>query len=208
VPGVGLIVGLGNPGLRYQDTRHNAGFWFLAAIAHETPGVAWKTEPRFHGQLAKVVIAGRAVRLFQPHTYMNRSGLGVGEVSRYFQIEPEEILIAHDDLDLPPGTVRLKRGGGDGGHNGLRDLIAHLDSREFVRLRIGIGHPGSRAGVVDYVLSVPPEEQRQLALAAIGEALGVLPSILEGNLDEAMNRLHSRNSGAPAPGACPGRDPS
>ncbi len=190
--GIGLVAGLGNPGPGYEGTRHNAGFWLVEALARRA-GAALREEPRFRARLARAEVHGRDLRLLEPLTYMNRSGEAVAAVARFYRYPPEAILVAHDDLDLPPGAVRLKRGGGHGGHNGLRDVIARLGSRDFFRLRLGIGHPGPGADVVGYVLSRPPAAERAAIEAAIEAALEALPDILSGEprrLDRAMSRLH------------------
>jgi PTH1 family peptidyl-tRNA hydrolase len=185
-----LLVGLGNPGSQYDKTRHNAGFWFLDELASRS-GMSFRDEGRFQGAAAKLERKGGVIYLLKPLTYMNRSGQSVAALTKYFKIEPEEILVAHDELDLPPGQVRLKRGGGHGGHNGLRDLISSLGSAEFFRLRLGIGHPGDRAAVVKYVLSEPSRVDEGLVHEAITKALDFLPDILDGNVSAAMNRLHA-----------------
>ncbi|HHQ43095.1 MAG TPA: aminoacyl-tRNA hydrolase, partial [Chromatiales bacterium] len=177
---------------RHEGTRHNAGFWFVEALARRA-GVALREEPRFRARLARAEVHGRDLRLLEPLTYMNHSGEAVAAVARFYRYPLEAILVVHDDLDLPPGAVRLKRGGGHGGHNGLRDIIARLGSRDFLRLRLGIGHPGPGADVVGYVLSRPPAAERAAIEAAIEAALEALPDILSGEprrLDRAMSRLH------------------
>jgi len=189
LPGVALVAGLGNPGPRYESTRHNAGFWFVDRLA-EVCGARLREESRFHGALGQCLLAERTLRLLRPATFMNRSGQSVAAVVRYFDLPAEALLVAHDDLDLPPGTVRLKRGGGHGGHNGLRDIIAHLGTKDFLRLRIGIGHPGHRDAVVDYVLTRPRPEEREAIDAGIRRALEVMPQVVEGRLEAAMNVLH------------------
>ncbi len=185
-----LIVGLGNPGAKYTGTRHNAGFWLLDDMARDR-GVSLRPESRFHGEVGKFRHGDRDVHLLKPGTFMNRSGQSVAALARYFKIRPEQILVLHDELDLPPGDNRLKVGGGHGGHNGLRDIIQQI-GRDFLRLRIGIGHPGDRNQVVNYVLKAPSRED----LAAIEEAnqrsLEILPLLLEGHLDKAMQQLHSK----------------
>jgi PTH1 family peptidyl-tRNA hydrolase len=188
--GVSLIVGLGNPGRNYAETRHNAGFRFIDVLLRQT-GVALKSESRFDGEVGKTVIGGRDVLLLMPKTYMNASGQSVAKLARFYKIPADAILVVHDELDLPPGTVRLKQGGGHGGHNGLRDIINKLGSRDFLRLRIGIGHPGSASQVESYVLKRAPEmEQRQID-TAIDLALTQLDQIVQGNYDQVMNELHS-----------------
>jgi len=184
-----LIVGLGNPGPEHERTRHNAGFWFVDAIAD---GASFKAESKFHGQVARAHLDGGDVWLLKPDTYMNRSGQAVAALARFYKIPAEKILVAHDELDLEPGVVRLKQGGGHGGHNGLRDIVSHLGANGFVRLRIGIGHPGSAREVVDYVLSRPSVADREAIESAIDQARAVLPLALAGELPRAMNQLHSR----------------
>lgn len=186
-----LIVGLGNPGAKYEETRHNAGAHFVEAIARQN-GATLQAESRFNGLTARITLDSHDVRLLIPTTFMNLSGQAVAPIANFFKITPEEILVAHDELDLPPGIARLKKGGGHGGHNGLRDIIPALgNSKEFYRLRIGIGHPGSAKQVSNYVLSKAPVEERVAADAAIDEALHVLPKIVGGDLTGAQNQLHS-----------------
>jgi PTH1 family peptidyl-tRNA hydrolase len=186
-----LIVGLGNPGPNYQDTRHNAGFWFVERLA-ERHGGRLLNETKFHGLLGRVRIGGCELRLLQPMTFMNRSGQSVAAVARYFDIAPEQILIAHDELDLPPGQVRLKQGGGHAGHNGLRDTMSALGSREFWRLRVGIDHPGDRSQVTNYVLGRPGRDEADAIDEALELAEGSLADILAGRFSQAMNRLHTK----------------
>jgi len=187
--GIRLIVGLGNPGPDYAPTRHNVGFWFVDGLA-AAQGGAFRAEGKFHGELCRLTIGGADVRLLKPTTYMNRSGQSVAAVSRYFDIRPESILIAHDELDLPVGKVRLKQGGGHAGHNGLRDTIGVLGSPDFWRLRIGIDHPGDRGQVVGYVLGRPTQEDAVSIRDALDRALGVTGDLLTGRYQAAMNRLH------------------
>ena len=186
-----LIVGLGNPGPKYQDTRHNVGFWFVDRLAQRHGG-RLLNESKFHGLLARVRVGGFDLRLLQPLTFMNRSGRSVVAVARYFDIVPEQILIVHDELDLPPGQVRLKQGGGHAGHNGLRDTMSALGSKEFWRLRMGIDHPGDRSQVVDYVLTRPGRDEADAINDALAQAEDCLEDILAGRFAHAMNRLHSR----------------
>ncbi|MFY9974729.1 MAG: aminoacyl-tRNA hydrolase [Chromatiaceae bacterium] len=188
--GIRLIVGLGNPGPDYAATRHNVGFWFVDDLAAAHGGV-FRAEGKFHGELCRLTIGAADVRLLKPATYMNRSGQSVAAVSRYFDIRPEAILIAHDELDLPVGKVRLKQGGGHAGHNGLRDTIGVLGSPDFWRLRIGIDHPGDRGQVVGYVLGRPTQEDAVSIRDALDQALGVTGDLLTGRYQAAMNRLHS-----------------
>jgi len=191
VPEIQLVVGLGNPGSEYEPTRHNAGFWFVDEFARRCRQ-DFRAEPRFSSEVARCQLDGGECRLQKPLTFMNRSGQAVGALMRFFKIPVEQILVVHDELDLPPGTIRLKKGGGHGGHNGLRDLISHLGSKDFHRLRVGIGHPGHRDQVVGYVLKKPSGEDRRLIEDAIYDALDVMPDVIAGQLDKAMNTLHTR----------------
>ncbi len=188
---VSVIVGLGNPGPQYQGTRHNAGFWFLDALMQRYPCMM-RREPKFKGQACRIPIRGREVWLLRPDTFMNLSGQAIGALAAFFKIPPTEILVAHDELDLSVGTIRLKRGGGHGGHNGLRSTIEHLGSREFMRLRIGIGHPGSKDQVHDYVLSRPSADDREQIHRAIEDSLDVMGHVVGGDFPRAMNTLHAR----------------
>jgi PTH1 family peptidyl-tRNA hydrolase len=193
-----IIVGLGNPGSRYEHTRHNAGFWFVDLLARRY-GVAFKEDRRFQGELARIQVDGRELRLLKPTTFMNRSGNSIRSLAAYLKVLPEAVMIAHDDLDLPIGAVRLKRGGGAGGHNGLKDVIAHL-GREFFRLRIGVGHPGHHNEVIDYVLTRPTREEEESIRASIEEAADVIPMLLGEGEQRAMTRLHTRSAGSEAEG--------
>lgn len=186
-----LIVGLGNPGAQYEQTRHNAGFWFVDAISRAHGG-SFRGESKFFGDVAKITLLGRDVWLLKPMTFMNRSGQAAAALSRFYKITSEQILVVHDELDLDPGIVRLKQGGGHGGHNGLRDIVAQLGSSDFKRLRIGIGRPPAGHDVSNFVLSrASAEEQRRIedALAASQE---VLPLLISGEFEKAMNRLNAR----------------
>jgi peptidyl-tRNA hydrolase, PTH1 family len=185
-----IIVGLGNPGPEHQVTRHNAGFWFVDLLARRHGG-EFRDYRKYSGETARINIADREIMLLKPTTYMNRSGLSIRQVSDFFKIAPEEILVAHDELDLPVGTVRLKQGGGHGGHNGLRDTIAHI-GEAFWRLRLGIGHPGNKAEVIDYVLTRASRAEEDLILESIGTTADVMPLLLEQGAERAMTRLHSR----------------
>lgn len=186
-----MIVGLGNPGPEYAGTRHNAGYWFVDALLDKLGG-SLRPETRFRGRTARVSVAGREVWLLEPDTFMNHSGEAVSRLAHYYKIPIEEILVVHDELDLPPGTVRLKRGGGDGGHNGVADTIASLSGREFLRLRVGIGRPASSSQVVSYVLRKAPETEQRLIETAIHDALAHIDDIVEGNVQKVMNALHTR----------------
>lgn len=188
-PRIALIVGLGNPGPEYEQTRHNAGFWFVERVA-ERAGGRFQAESKFHGEVCRVRLDGNEVWLQRPMTYMNRSGEAVSALARFYKLPAESILVVHDELDLPPGEARLKQGGGHGGHNGLRDLVARLGTNAFHRLRIGIGHPGVSSQVTGFVLGKPPQAERELILAAIDKSLELLPLVLAGEMQKAMNQLH------------------
>jgi peptidyl-tRNA hydrolase, PTH1 family len=185
-----IIVGLGNPGPEHLVTRHNAGFWFVDLLARRHGG-EFRDYRKFSGETAKINIDGQEIVLLKPTTYMNRSGLSIRQLSDFYKIVPEDILVAHDELDLPVGTVRLKQGGGHGGHNGLRDAIAHI-GETFWRMRLGIGHPGNKAEVIDYVLTRAPRAEEDLILDAVGTAVDCIPLLLEQGAERAMTRLHSR----------------
>ncbi len=185
-----LIVGLGNPGGDYAETRHNAGFWFVEQLARRYNG-NFRAESRHHGQLCRISVSGRDCRLLMPSTFMNRSGQSVSSLASYFKIAPEEILVAHDELDLPTGQARLKRGGGHAGHNGLRDIMSAIGSRDFLRLRIGIDRPQQKGPVTNYVLGRPSKQQRSEIEDAIDKAADCLELLIQGELPQAMNRLHS-----------------
>ena len=185
-----LIVGLGNPGREYETTRHNAGYWWLDELAR-LQNLSFKSEPKFHGLAARGQLHGHEMLLLKPQTFMNVSGRAVGALAQFYKIAPAEILVVHDELDLPPGVARLKLGGGHGGHNGLKDIIAHLGSKDFWRLRLGIGHPGERTDVAGYVLNDPRREERDLIDAAMQRALDVTHLIIEGKTEAAMLKLHS-----------------
>ena len=188
--GLKLIVGLGNPGAEHARTRHNAGFWFVDALA-EKYGGRFGLESKLFGETAKVEIAGHNVWLLKPATFMNLSGKSVMAALRYWKIEPEEALLAHDELDLPPGVARLKFDGGHGGQNGLRDTMQLLGHGKFHRLRIGIGHPGHKDKVTGWVLGKPGKDDDILIGRAIDDAIAVLPLALSGNFNEAMKRLNT-----------------
>ncbi len=183
-------MGLGNPGSKYEQTRHNAGFWFVEEIAR-LKGAQFRPESKFSGEVCKVNLEGRDIWLLKPNTFMNRSGLAIKQLASFYKIPAENILVAHDELDLEPGTARLKSGGGHGGHNGLRDTIAQI-GKEFHRLRIAIGHPGNRDQVSDYVLHRASQDEQISIENSIDDALRVLPLLAEGSWEKAVHRLHSK----------------
>jgi len=186
-----LIVGLANPGLEYARTRHNAGAWFINELAkwHNTQ---LREEAKYFGHTARITVAGKDVRLLIPSTYMNLSGKSVSALANFFRIDVTEILVVHDELDLPPGVAKLKQGGSHGGHNGLKDIISKMaNSKEFYRLRVGIGHPGSKEKVTGYVLGkAQPKEQEQMD-AAIDEAVRCIDILAKDGMVKAMSRLHT-----------------
>jgi len=186
-----LVVGLGNPGPQYARTRHNAGFWFVDALA-AWGGGSFRPASRFSSEVAEIAHAGERVRLLRPATYMNRSGSAVAPFVRFYRYPVEQVLIAHDEIDLPAGGVRLKRSGGHAGHNGLRDIIAQLGDPGFARLRIGVGHPGDSRDVVGYVLSRPSPDEETHIRDAIERVLEAMPEILAGDLERAMSTLHRK----------------
>ena len=189
---IALIAGLGNPGPGYKDTRHNAGFWFIDELSQHY-SLDFKLVSRFQGEVANAKIKGMPIRVLRPVTFMNESGQSVASLMRYFAIEPHSLLVVHDDLDLKPGVARLKEGGGHGGHNGLRDLIRHLGSNNFVRLRLGIGHPGHPDDVTDYVLHAPPANERSAILDAVSRAVALIEPMIKGDHVAVMNELHRRD---------------
>jgi PTH1 family peptidyl-tRNA hydrolase len=190
--GLQLIVGLANPGAEYARTRHNAGAWFVETVAAEFKANL-QHENKFHGLVGKFECSGHSCRLLVPTTYMNRSGLSVVSLALFYKILPQQILVVHDELDLPVGDIKLKLGGGHGGHNGLRDLMSHLNTQEFYRLRIGIGHPGNKDKVADYVLHAPSKEEELQIHHSIADAIKLLPDMLEGKMQQAMTKLHAPN---------------
>lgn len=185
-----LIVGLGNPGNQYQHTRHNVGQWLVEAIA-DNNHLSLRNEAKFYGRYAKERFEQHAIHLLIPTTYMNNSGQSVNAVAKFFKILPEQILIIYDDLDLPCGKSKLKPSGGHGGHNGIRDIINHLGSKNFPRLRLGIGHPGHKDLVLNYVLGTPKKSEKEKILAAITDAQRIIPQLIAGNWDKAVQQLHS-----------------
>ena len=193
-----IIAGLGNPGPEHRLTRHNAGFWCVDALAR-TFGAQFRSHARYQGEICRVVLNGYELVLLKPQTYMNRSGLSIRALLDYVKAPAAELLVIHDDLDLAPGIARLKLGGGHGGNNGLRDVIMHCGA-DFWRMRLGIGHPGNRDEVIDYVLQRPSPQQEQAMVTSISAGLEVLPVFLREGSEKAMQQLHTRQA-APAPEA-------
>ena len=187
--GIRLIVGLGNPGAEHEKNRHNAGFWFLESLARKC-NVKLRERPKLHGKIARVNIAGHAVMLFRPDTYMNQSARAVQAAVAFYKLEPRQMLVAHDEIDFPVARLRLKPGGGHGGHNGLRDISACLGT-DFWRLRIGIGHPGDKRRVVSHVLGDVNAKEKTAIDENFGYALAVIPQLISGEFDTAINSLHS-----------------
>ena len=199
-----LIVGLGNPGDKYEATRHNAGFWFIERFAAQS-GTVLRKEGRFQAVLGRHGPTG--TWLILPQSFMNASGRPVQMIAAFFRIDPADILIVHDELDLPPGTARLKLGGGVAGHNGLRDISARIGTHDYWRLRLGIGRPVDRTAVIDYVLHKPSREEREAIDAAVQRALEVMPLMLAGDMQGAMLKLHTREEPGPDSGRPPKRVP-
>lgn len=186
-----MIAGLGNPEERYERTLHNAGFWFVDELARQYGG-QFRYEKKFDAELCRVSIAGQEVWLVKPQSYMNLSGGPVRGVLDYYRLSAKNLLVAHDEIDLPPGTVRLKSGGGHGGHNGLRDTIKHCGA-DFMRLRIGVGHPGEKDKVTGYVLARPSKEVESAAVKSVDDATKVIPLLVESGLNAAMKELHTKD---------------
>lgn len=185
-----LVVGLGNPGADYVLTRHNAGYWFVDALVRAHGG-SFRHERKFNGDVCRIQLDGHELRLLKPTTFMNRSGQAVQSMAAYLKLPSQSILVAHDDLDLPVGSVRLKQGGGHGGHNGLGDIIDHM-GENFPRLRFGIGRPSQSAEVIDYVLERATEQDQSSIMEAVSAAISAMPLIVKGELEKAMQKLHSR----------------
>ena len=186
-----LVAGLGNPGRKYQATRHNAGFWWVERLA-DIAGVALRVEYRFFGRVGRLAPPHGDAWLLLPETFMNHSGRAVAALASFYRIAPEDILVVHDELDLAPGTAKLKKGGGAGGHNGVSDIAAQLGSKDFWRLRIGIGHPGVRDEVIDYVLCSPRTDERSPIRESIERSLELWPLIAETRMEAAMHKLHTK----------------
>ena len=195
MPAIRLVVGLGNPGKEYERTRHNAGFWLVERFAASS-GVALRKDPKYQALVGRM--EGGAWLLL-PQSFMNASGRAVQMLAGFFKVKPEEILVVHDELDFPPGTARIKQGGGIAGHNGLRDISQRIGSHDYWRLRIGVGRPEAGADVADYVLHKPSAEEREAIDASIDNALALLPQMIAGDLQGAMQKLHSQDKPAPAP---------
>lgn len=185
------IIGLGNPGAKYTETRHNAGFWFVERLARDHGG-SFRQEGKFHGELTDCFVEGSKLWCLKPQTFMNLSGQAVRALVSFYRIAPQQILVAHDEIDLPPGDIRLKFGGGHGGHNGLRDIISHLGTKDFYRLRIGVGHPGRSEQVADYVLKAAGRDDQGLIDDSIDRALHIMPQLATGELEKAMQQLHTK----------------
>ena len=185
-----LIIGLRNPGSTYEQTRHNAGAWFVTALA-KRQSTPFKLEKKMQAELADIEIDGHQGKIALPSTYMNHSGQPVRAISQFYRIQPEELLVVHDELDLPAGRIKLKTGGGHGGHNGLRDITSQLGSSAFHRIRVGIGHPGHSDLVHQYVLGKPSVHDRQQIYDAIDRGIAVIPMVLSGDLARAMNQLNA-----------------
>jgi PTH1 family peptidyl-tRNA hydrolase len=187
-----VIAGLGNPGPKYAQTRHNAGFWFLDEIAR-LAGARFRSQNRLNADVSKLILHGRDCILVKPLTFMNNSGRAVRAIIDYYKVSADQLLVAYDELDLPPGAVRIKKGGGHGGHNGLRDVFRHIQDHDFLRLRIGIGHPGMKDAVTPYVLSRADANDEKAIFESIDRALAVMPDLLAGELAKATKDLHTVN---------------
>ena len=196
--GLFLIVGLGNPGPKYSQTRHNAGFWFLDAL-HKGVDTGFRSQTKVSAEICRTRLFETDCILAKPTVFMNHSGQALRAMMDYYRITAENLLVAYDELDLPAGTIRLKKGGGHGGHNGMRDIFRHLDNTDFMRLRIGIGHPGFKDAVTGYVLSRPSAGQEQLMMHSIGDAVSVMPDLLAGNVSKATKDLHTADDSPDAP---------
>jgi PTH1 family peptidyl-tRNA hydrolase len=198
VPAIRLVVGLGNPGKEYERTRHNAGFWLVERFAASS-GVALRKDPKYQALVGRMEGGAGGAWLLLPQSFMNASGRAVQMLAGFFKVKPEEILVVHDEIDFPPGTARIKQGGGIAGHNGLRDISQRISSHDYWRLRLGVGRPAAGADVADYVLHKPSVEEREAIDAAIDNALALLPQMIGGDLQGAMQKLHSQDKPPPAP---------
>ena len=184
-----LVAGLGNPGPDYAKTRHNAGFWYIDELARQL-GASFNLDKRYHAAIAQATVDGRRVHLVKPMNFMNNSGQGLAAVAKFYKIDPSRVLVAHDELDLPPGEIKVKGGGGHGGHNGLRDIVPRLGSKEFWRLRIGIGHPGHKSAVSGYVLKRASTEHQRCIDEAIDTALRESPTLIDGDVNIATKAIN------------------
>ena len=193
-----LFVGLGNPGTQYEGTRHNAGFWWIDALAQDL-GVSLHSDRSYHGLVARTQVAGQTVWLLEPQTFMNVSGKSVAALARFFKIEPQEILVVHDELDVVPGQAKLKCGGSHAGHNGLRDIQAQLGTDQYWRLRLGIGHPGVKSEVIHWVLQKPSPDQREAIEQCISRTLKAFPDLLNGDMVKATHAIHTSKPPRPKP---------
>lgn len=193
-----LFVGLGNPGPEYEATRHNAGFWWIDALSRELKAPL-SLDKNYHGQVARTTIGGQTVWLLKPLTFMNLSGKSVAALARFFKIAPDEVLVAHDELDIVPGQVKLKFGGSHAGHNGLRDIHAQVGTADYWRLRIGVGHPGVKAEVINWVLKKPSQEDRMAMENCIDRCLKAVPELLRGEMEKAMMLIHTSHPPRPKP---------
>lgn len=189
--GIRLFVGLGNPGPEYEATRHNAGFWWIDEVARAT-GARLSAEAKFFGLAGRMKLGAHEAWLLKPTTFMNASGRSVAALARFYKIAPEEILVIHDELDLLPGSAKIKKGGGNGGHNGLKDISAQLGTPDYWRLRLGIGHPGDKSAVVNFVLHEPSRDEANLIQDNIDESARLLPMLLEGSMEATMLKLHTK----------------
>ena len=187
-----IIAGLGNPEDKYERTLHNAGFWFVDALARKHGGM-FRYEKKFDAECCRINLHGEDVWLVKPQSYMNQSGSPIRGLLDYYRLRPNELLVAHDEIDLPPGTVRIKEGGGHGGHNGLRDIIRHCGA-EFVRLRLGVGHPGEKHKVTNYVLKRGSGDVEAAVERNIDDALAVMPELVDGDINAAMKKLHTKDN--------------
>ena len=193
-----LFVGLGNPGPEYESTRHNAGFWWIDELARELK-ISLVMDKSYHGLVARTTVNGQTVWLLEPQTFMNLCGKSVTSLARFFKIQPEEILVIHDELDIVPGEAKLKLGGSHAGHNGLRDIHAQLGTGDYWRLRLGVGHPGNKDEVVDWVLRKPMQEQRAAIDECITRSLKAVPALLAGEMDKATMMIHTSTPPRPKP---------
>jgi len=192
--GIRLFVGLGNPGPQYEATRHNAGFWWIDEVCRATDS-RLSVEAKFFGLAGRMKSGAHEAWLLAPTTFMNGSGRSVAALARFYKIAPEEILVIHDELDLAPGTAKIKKGGGNGGHNGLKDISAHLGTPDYWRLRLGIGHPGEKNAVVNFVLHEPSRDEANLIQDTIDQSVKLLPLLLDGSMEAAMLKLHTKPKG-------------